>query len=139
VGNLPLYLPRLSLSPTLSQITMHGIVLSGSASDQLTYITHSVGLEWSIQNGVLQFTERGLPTIGQVVLVSPVTGMVDEPSMDNEGVLTVKMLMIPNVVPGSVIVVASERISGNYRIEKATYEGDTSGQPWYITVQAVPY
>ena len=30
-------------------------------------------------------------------------------------------------------------INGNYRIEKATYEGDTSGQPWYIKVECKPY
>lgn len=139
LGNLPLYLPRLALSPTAAQIASQGLVLSGSASSILTNITHSVGLEWSIQDGVLQFTERGLPTLGMVVLVSPLTGMVGEPSIDNEGVVTVKMLMIPNVVPAGVIVVASERISGNYSIEKATYEGDTSGQPWYITCECKPY
>lgn len=138
-GNLPLYLPRLALSPTISQITMQGIALSGSAADQLTNITHSVGLEWSIQDGVLQFTERGLPTLGQVVLVSPLTGMVDEPTIDNEGVLTVTMLMIPNIVPASVIVVASQTVTGNFRIEKVTYEGDTSGQPWYATCECKPF
>jgi hypothetical protein len=133
VGNLPLYIPRLAASPTAAQMGAHGLSISGSAATHLTYITQSVGLEWSIQDGVLQVTERGLPVLGQVVLVSPSSGMVEEPSIDNEGVLTVKMLMIPNVVPGSVIVVQSARINGNFRIETATYEGDTSGQPWYIT------
>lgn len=133
VGNLPLYIPRLAASPTALQMGAHGLSISGSAATHLTYITQSVGLEWSIQDGVLQVTERGLPVLGQVVLVSPSSGMVEEPSLDNEGVLTVKMLMIPNVVPGAVIVVASERINGNFRIETATYEGDSSGQAWYIT------
>jgi hypothetical protein len=116
VGNLPLYLPRILSSPTAAQLGAHGLTIDGSASTQLT--------------------ERGLPVLGQVVLVSPSSGMVEEPSIDNEGVLTVKMLMIPNVVPGSVIVVASARINGNYRIEKATYEGDSFGNPWYITANA---
>lgn len=139
VGNLPLYLARLALSPVVAQLTAHGIVLSGSASDLLTNLTHSVGLEWSIQDGVLQFSERGLPTVGQVVLVSPLTGMVGDPTVDNEGVLTVQMLMIPNIVPASVIVVASATVNGNYRIEKATYEGDSSGQPWYVTCECKPF
>lgn len=139
VGNLPLYLTRLLASPAAAQIGAHGLSISGSAATHLTYITQSVGIEWSVQDGVLQFTERGLPVLGQVVLVSPSSGMVEEPSLDNEGVLTTKMLMIPNVVPGSVIVVQSARINGNYRIEKATYEGDSSGQPWYVTVEAKPF
>lgn len=138
-GNLPLYLPRLLLSATAAQITAHGIVISGSAADQLTYIAQSVGLEWSIQDGVIQFTERGLPTLGSALLISQLTGMVGEPSIDNEGVVTVKMLMLPNVVPGGVIVIASTNVVGNYRIEKATYEGDTSGQPWYITCECKPF
>ncbi len=139
VGNLAVYLPRLALSATARQLSQQGIVISGSAADNLTYLTHSVGLEWSIQSGVLQFSERGLPVLGQAVLVSPSSGMVGSPAIDNEGVLTVKMFMIPNVVPASVIVVASSRINGNFRIEKATYEGDTSGQPWYITCECKPY
>lgn len=138
-GNMPLYLARLAVSPTASLITSQGLVLSGSASSLLTNIAQSVGLEWSIQDGVVQFTERGLPTLGQVVLVSPSSGMVGEPTIDNKGIVTVKMLMIPNVVPGAVIVVNSERIKGNFRIETATYEGDTSGQPWYITAVGKPF
>ncbi len=139
LGNLPAYLARLTLSPAASQLTKQGIALSGAASDQLTSLTHSVGLEWSIQGGVLQFSERGLPTLGKAVLISPDSGMVGEPSIDNEGVMTVQMLMIPNIVPASVIVVASARINGNYRIEKVTYEGDTSGQPWYATCECKPF
>lgn len=139
VGNLPMYLPVLLASPAAAQIGAHGLTISSSPSTHLTYITQSVGLEWSIQDGVLQITQRGLPVLGQVVLVSPSSGMVEEPSIDNEGVLTVKMLMIPNVVPGSVIVVASERVNGNFRIETATYEGDSFANPWYITCACKPF
>jgi hypothetical protein len=141
VGNLPLYLPRILKSPAAGQLGAHGLTISSSAATHLSYIAQSVGLEWSIQDGVLQFTERGLPVLGQVVLVSPSSGMVDEPSIDNEGVLTVKMLMIPNVVPGSVIRVesADPRGTGNFRIEKATYEGDSFGNPWHITCECKPY
>lgn len=140
VGNLPLYMPRILASPTAALLGVQGLAISGSAATHLTYLAQSVGLEWSIQDGVLQFTERGLPVAGKAVLLSSSSGMVGEPSVDNEGVLTVKMLMIPNVVPGSVIVVESKTPegSGNFRIEKATYEGDTSGVPWYITCECKP-
>lgn len=138
-GNLALYLPRLAGSPTIARIATQGIVLSGSASQILTDLASSVGLEWSIQDGVLQFTERGLPVFGRAVFLSKDTGMIESPSVDNEGVLTVKMLMIPHVVPGSVLVVDSRAVKGNYRIETAHYEGDTSGQPWYITATCKKY
>lgn len=133
VGNLPLYLPILSLNPTAALLAVQGVSLSGAVHQILTNIAQSVGLEWSIQDSALQFTKRGLPIVGKAVLASKATGMVGDPTIDNEGVCTVKMLMIPNVVPGSVLVVTGERVKGNFRIETATYEGDTSGQPWYIT------
>lgn len=138
-GNLALFLPRLSTSAALAVISSQGIVLSGSGSEQLTQIANSVGLEWSIQEGTVQFTERGLPLPNQSVLVSSSSGMVGEPSIDQEGTVTVTMLMVPGVVPGSVVVVDSNRIKGNFRVQTATYEGDTSGTPWYIRVEGRPY
>lgn len=135
-GNVDVVLPLLAANPSLAALSAQGIVLSGSAAEQLTHITRSVGFEWSIQSGALQFVEHGEPAIGQVVLLSPATGLVGAPSVDQEQLLTAKMLMMPNVTPGSLLVLDSERHKGNYRIQTATYEGDTSGQPWYVDVTA---
>lgn len=140
LGNLDLILPRIAASPLAGTLASQGLVLSGSAADQLTAITDALGLEWSIQDSTLQFLERGKPLVGQAVLLNSGTGLIEPaPSVDNEGLLTVRMLMIPGVNPGSLLVLDSKRIKGNYRIVTAVYEGDTSGEPWSITAEAERY
>ena len=138
-GNVDLVAARLAMFPRVRDLADHGLVLSGSAAERLTAWCQSLGFEWSIQDGALQFVERGKPMIGRVVLLGKETGMVGTPSIDQEGLLTVQMLMIPGVLPGSVFVMNANRIQGNFRIETATYEGDTSGEPWTITVEAKRY
>lgn len=139
VGNSPLFIARVAANATLATLSAQGLVLTGSVAEQLSHLTRSVGLEWSIQDGSLQFAERGVPVLGRAVLLSAATGLTGEPAINQQGVLSARMLMIPGVLPGSVLVLDSERIKGNYRIEQATYEGDSSGQPWYITVECKPF
>lgn len=117
----------------------HGMVISGQASRQMTDFARSAGLEWSIQDGSLQFVRRGATMPGQAVLLSPATGMLGSPTVDNEGVLTVRMLMIPDIRPGVLLVIDSERIQGGYRIETASWVFDTFGGSWEIQVEAKRY
>jgi hypothetical protein len=134
-GNVAFAAARISANASVATLASMGIVLSGSVAENLTALCNSGGLEWSIQSGVLQFTERGMPTLGKAVFLSSATGMIGSPSLDQEGTLNVQMFMIPGVQPGSLLVVASERIQGNFRVEAATYKGDTSGNPWTITAE----
>jgi hypothetical protein len=133
VGNLEFFAQKQLFDSLARQITSQGLVISGSAAKHLTRWAKSSNLEWSIQDGALQFTDRGKPLPGKILLLNSETGLIGTPTVDNEGLLTVTMLMIPDVLPGSLLVLDSERIKGNYRIREAEYEGDTSGQPWYIT------
>jgi hypothetical protein len=117
----------------------NGIVLSGSVAQELTDFCRSAGLEWSIQDGVLQILDRGQASRGQAIRLSSDTGMVGSPSVDVDGILSVKTLLIPDVRVGSILVVDSARIKGTYRLEKATWSCDTSSDDWYITMQARRY
>jgi hypothetical protein len=44
--------------------------------------------------------------------------------------------MIPGIMPGTLAVVTSERVQGNYRIDQTVHYGDTSGEPWYTDISA---
>jgi hypothetical protein len=135
-GNLEFFAQRLLLTGQGGKLATEGVVLSGRAADKLTAWCRSLDIEWSVQDGALQFTDRGKPLIGQAFLLSAETGLIGTPTVDNEGVLSATMLMIPGLVVGSLLVLNSRRIKGNYRVRKAKWDGDTSGQPWYIHVEA---
>lgn len=139
-GNLGFATGLLAANPLAQTIASQGIVLSGSAADHLTDITDALGIEWSVQDQTIQFMARKQPVPGKTVLLTPETGLIDPPpTVDNDGILTCQMLMIPGVAPGTLLTLASERVQGIYRVIVAEYEGDTAGDPWFITVEAERY
>ncbi len=120
-------------------IFSQGITLSGQASREITDFARSADLEWSIQDGAIQFLARGKALASRAILLSEDTGMRGSPTVDNSGIMTVKMAMIPDVRPGALLVLDAARLKGNYRIEKCTYVGSTFSNDWDITVQAKRY
>ena len=113
-----------------------GAVLTGSASQVLHRVMQSLGLEFSIQSGALQILKVGEPLSGTATELTPNTGLVNSPSIDNEGVLTAQSLIIPDIFPGRPLSVESEFLSGNFRVESCRYSGDTAGSEWYIDIEA---
>lgn len=113
-----------------------GAVLTGSAAQVLQRLMLSLGLEYSIQNGALQVLTAGEPLAGTATKLTPETGLVGSPSIDNEGILTAQALLIPEIFPGRLLVVESEFLSGNFRVESCKYVGDTAGNDWYVEVEA---
>lgn len=117
----------------------HRIPISGSAADHLTNFTRSAGLEWSIQDGALQITDRGRALDGFAVRLNSTSGLVESPTVDPKGVLTARMFLQPSIRVGALLVLDSLTVQGNWRIERAAWECDTHGRPWYVTVEAKRY
>lgn len=116
-----------------------GNVFSGPVRDIIRDVCRGADLEWSIQDGALQFIERGAALDMKAIKISPKTGMLDSPTVDVDGILKVKTLMVPDVRPGRLIVVESARINGGYKIEKCEWVGDSAGSDWYIEIEAQRY
>lgn len=123
----------------VGKLLSHGAVFSGPAAKQLTDWARSADLEWSIQDGAVQFIDRGKALAGRAIKLSDDSGMVGAPTVDNEGVLSVRMLIMPDVRPGTLLVMDAARVKGNYRIEEAHWTGNTAGGEWYIDVEAKRY
>lgn len=124
---------RLLTAPALFP---QGTVLSGQVSQVVTELAGSMGLEWSIQSGALQLLPLQQALAGTAVFLSPGTGLVGVPSVDSEGILTAQTLLIPDLFPGRIVSLESENLSGAFRVEKVAYTGDTSGDDWYVDLEA---
>lgn len=107
-----------------------GTTFTGSAARTLTDLCRSAGLEWSVQDGILQILEQGRAVEGTAMRLSPSTGLIGSPTIDNKGVLSVSALIHSSLAPGRKIIVDSESIQGAYRIETVDYTGDTVGNDW---------
>lgn len=135
-GNTSLAIAQLA---PFGQLFSMGTVCSGSAAQELTRILSSVGFMWSIQNGKLQIISIKQAVAGTAVLLTPLNGLLDSPTVDKDGMLNCKTLLIPDVFPGRLCVVTSESLQGQYRIEETTHAGDTHGQGWGIDIKAKKY
>lgn len=117
-----------------------GTTVTGNAARELTSLCRTFDLEWSVQNGALQFVERGKALTGQAVLLSAATGMVGSPSVDSKGVLLVSSLLNPEIFPGRLLVLDSLRLKGQYRITECAFVGDThSASQWTTSIKATRY
>lgn len=116
-----------------------GAVLSGSAAREMTRVCQAVGLTWSIQNGAVQILPLRAALEGEALMLTPDTGLIGEPTVDNLGQIKGKVLMMPDLFPGRKIVVDDTRIKGQYRVDKTAHYGDTHGQAWYVDFEGRRY
>ncbi len=112
-----------------------GITLSGSSTREIEKIFRSLGKEFSIQDGQAQVLDLGKPLAGQVVELTPDTGLVGSPELANDGILKLRALLVPGIAPGRKVSLVSESTRGTFRVETATFTGDTFGQPWYVDAE----
>lgn len=114
-------------------------VLSGHAAQELTDFCRSAGIEWSIQDGRLQFLDLNKPLEGTAVELSADTGLVGSPTVDSKGLAEAKCAMIPLLQPGRKVAFNSEHLKGGYRIIQAKYNGDSHGEEWHTTITCKKY
>ena len=137
-GNLAQVVHDLKFSGTATLLA-RGLVLSGPTSRMMTDFCRSANLEWSVQDGGLQFVDLNTALSQKAVVLSSGTGMIESPTVDGAGVLKVRTLMIPGLKCGALVVCQGLNVQGNYRVEKITYEGDTHGHDWGCEIEAKRY
>jgi len=131
---------------------LNGVTLSGSNRDHLNMIARRQKLEWSIQNGQLQFLPIGVGTDEEVILLNSETGLIGTPQKTkivNKGLVKgadgkeaesgvqCLALLNPDIKPGRRIKIESEFITGVFRVQKVNHQGDTHANPWYSEIEAV--
>jgi hypothetical protein len=112
-----------------------GTVLSGQASEELHHLLASCGYTYSIQNGALQIQKAGKPLLAVGALLSEATGLVETPSVNPDGTVSAKTLIIPNIYPGARCVLASAAVQGQYQIRSIKYQGNSFTKDWYASLE----
>lgn len=115
-----------------------GISVYGYAESELGELLASLGIEYSIQDEQIQLMELGTAPGGvaqPVITLSAETGLVDTPSINNEGIMECRCLILPGIYPGSVVRVESEFVTGDFRVDNATYIGGLYGPDFHIEIE----
>lgn len=129
-----------------------GKVMYGMARDYLRRSAETTGTSWSVQDGKLQFVERGGLLPGQAVLLTSKSGLIGTPEQ-TEGGIRATCLLNPLLKIGGKVKIDEESImearlpdsegkdevnkpasinaDGLYRLLTVEHRGDTRGQDWY--------
>jgi len=139
LGNVAEKVREGSIRGALSEFT-NGIVLSGKAEQQLDKVVRSMGYSWSIQDGALQLLGPDETVGEQAFLLQSGTGLIGVPEVGEEGLVKVRSLLQPEILPGKKVQIESigGNISGIYRVEKAVFTGDIGGSDWYVDIEGKP-
>lgn len=119
-----------------------GLSLYGPAQSELSKLLAPYGYDWSIQDGELLILKNGSTRAREIVLVSPLTGMIGSPEFaaptkkKQKPVLTVRTLINADIVPGGRILVKSANISGVFKVLKCNHAGDTHEKDWFTLAEA---
>lgn len=145
----------------------HSMTLDGSVPKALDRVLHSIGLTWSIQRGALQLLQKGKPLDASAIRLTPQTGLLDSPeaaidatvSLGNPqqfapgakqtkakpvkpkdpGILKLKAMLIPGLVPGRKITLESAAFNGGYYLTEVEAVGQSFGGDWHANAVARIY
>lgn len=136
-GNVQQAIPALNAAGVKS---IPGGALYGSAAKRLTDLLRSVNFGWSIQDGAIQILAVSAAiNASESILCSQDSGMVDSPSVDSKGIVTAKMLIVPDLLPGRLVTFDTLFLQGTYKVQQTRHFGSTFGDEWYIEFQGVKY
>lgn len=129
------------------------LALSGSARHVLNRLAGSWGFEWSVQDGVAQVLDKTGTTkpATMAVVLSPSSGLIGSPSRVVRGgkkktkktakikgnAAKFQCLLQPLIGPGSFVKLESDFVSGYFKVEKASHDGDTHGNNWFTEGEGV--
>lgn len=114
------------------------LAIRGAVDAALDAVLAETGIDWSVQDGQLQLLERGRAVQMEATVLSSDTGLVGSPQIDDKGKVKVTSLMAPGLSPGLLVRVESLLVNDFFKVESATYVGDTDGQEWQVEIEAAP-
>jgi hypothetical protein len=116
----------------------NGLVVSGRSDQQLEKLARKAGVKYSIQDGQVVFLLDKQTLKNTVPVLSSDSGMVGTPQIGEKGFVTLTAKIQPGLNPGGRFKIESKLITGFYRVEKATYQGDSWGPAWIVNIEGKP-
>jgi hypothetical protein len=133
LGNLPDAVAGAELD-RVGNLLPGGAWVHGRVERRLHHLLRACGLEWSIQDGLLQVLPRGGALARTAVLLDPDHGLIETPEVGLNRVVKCKALLQPDLVPGAQVRLHSDVVKGYYRAESCEYTGESRGTPWDVAL-----
>jgi hypothetical protein len=134
-GNLNSVVTKLR-SSRAADIYLQGTTVRGSCANELDHLCRNAGLQWSVQDGALQFVDLNQAADKFAIRLTPETGLLDGCSINQKGVVSGQCLMINGIKPGRQVEIDSEFVKGRYVFAKTVFRGDTEADDWMCEFEA---
>lgn len=142
--------PEIEQSSDLRAALAGGISTHGPTRDILTKLLAPFGFGWSIQNGSLQVISDDQVNASSAIVLdalpgSEIGGVINTPELGlphrpgDPSELTCETLVYPEIMPGGSIDLISQSVSGLFRVQELTHQGDTHGPDWKTTIKATRF
>ena len=147
----PSQLGDISQGLSNSKLT-RGKVVFGLAKNVLRQIAQTESATFYVDNNKVNIIKASDVPKGQVISLSPASGLIGVPSQNEYGVVA-KSLLNPRITLNSLVHIDNSLIrarkaqvgeviraldtDGLYRVIKLTYKGDTRGDDWYTEIETV--
>ncbi len=118
-----------------ASVYIEGVTLTGHSATLITALCRSAGLEWSIQDDGIQIIEVG-SSVAQSAIVLHERLLIGTPSISGSNVVEGRTFIQKDFVPGRQVQIRSEFVSGAFRLEKCSYQGDTHTDDWAVDFEA---
>ncbi len=150
-ASIPTELGRISTNLSDTKLP-RGKAVFGKSADILRQIAKSENATFHVEDGKVNIVKpEDLPP-GEIIELSPSSGLIGVPAQQDYGA-TIRMLLSPRVRIGSLVHVDNSLIrnqqynvgqpiyqldqDGIYRVIHLEFEGDSRGQPWWVTAETV--
>lgn len=121
----------------ISGNTQTATTFDGQTSGLLDQIARSLGFEWTIQDDEIFINKPDVFTPSDTIpLITPESGLIETVRRVPTGI-TFKSLLNSEIIAGRQVRVDSRETKGEFRVYKLVHEGDTHGQSWFTTVEAL--
>lgn len=122
----------------------------GLAWREMDVIMATLGLQWSIQDGAVQVVQADKSLKTQVIVVTPQSGLIGVPRYTDPKISRVgkqrvlrrrpaiefEALTLPDFQCGRPVRLESQIITGDYRIDSVSHDGDSHGGGQLVTTIA---
>lgn len=119
-----------------------GHFIDGKVRDAIDELAESIGVEWSIQDGVLQLLGADAPKTGGPLIKSG-SGLVGSPERMDKGKgktkktgISLQTLLMPQLKPGKLFKLESRLINGWYRVTRSVHKASSDGGTWESSIEA---
>ena len=113
-----------------------GITLSGPSRSIMDNLAESVGADWFINDGVIQFVDNTKAATLTGPLFSVANGnLIGSPAPKDDGAIEMVSLLDPSVRPGTAFRVESKQVTGDYTARDVIFAGDSGYETaFYVTI-----